>query len=201
MYSLIVYNYQMRKESEYTHLEPFFGTPHIDPYTALDLQIEVQELLDVFFKVDGYKRNTLGLYNFEMTKLLRIIEILKFGKNKYPYLLSLDFKTADLKNQQLNLLEVHIWRDPHYDESSEKSSALQGNIPTIANLIDIKNKPTLLTNSMRQILINGIDREKNYSRRICLGGTKDVGLIMGIPRKEYFVNKNPIYSIHRPLGH
>lgn len=190
----------MKKEINYEHLEPFYGTPHIDPFSKNELRQEIEDLLEVLLKIDFKNKVEISLYEFNFKKLLRLFEIIQYSKDKYPFLVSLDFNTKEAKKGNYHLFEVHVWKDPHYKNSGGMSSAYQGDILSIASLFDIKKDPQIFTSTVRSLITRGVQNEERYATRICFGGTKDTGLVIGIPKKDFFIDKVPVFSIHRPIA-
>lgn len=162
----------------YAHLEPFYGWPHIEGFSRIQLVRRSIELIDSLFHIDFYKKS---IEEEHLLRLLDLLEIIKFGKDKFPYLLALDFQPEEYK-----LASVSMWSDPHYEKV--ELSVFNGTIISSPSLPDLKKDPKLLINKINSLQAIK-DERLTIPNRICLGGTHDSMLVIGRPNSDYFKRK------------
>jgi hypothetical protein len=136
------------KSEKYKHLEPFFGTLHLEEYSQTDLLYNVKKLLTVLFEINFEKGDFKSKFNRndQLGKLLDLLEIVQFGKDKFPYLIALDFNP-----DSNDLTSISIWDDPHYSQGKELPSAFIGDLPSFPDLFLFKNKPFIFFNAIKSL--------------------------------------------------
>ena len=162
-----------------------FGTSNVENYSKKELLEESKKLIpDLFcFNQKGHIKPN----NYE--KIIRLFEIIKFGKEKYPFLLTLKF------DQNKLMSEVNIWKDPHYNDSETALTGFAGNVIGFPDIYSLSRNQEILKNAFDHFLLETNDSNV-LENTICVAGNKDSILNMGRASKSFFGRKNkcPIFT-------
>lgn len=162
-----------------------FGTPYIEKQNIDSLLEESKLLLPSLLSInlDFSKIN-----NEDYENIVRLFEIVKFAKERYPYLLILEFEGFILN-------QVKIYQDPLYENNNQNISCYSGRVFSYPDLLTIANNPNLLIKTFDTLLNKSI-RENTLKDTVCISGA-DFTLNIGNPNACYFnENLEPIYILN-----
>jgi len=159
-------------------MERIFGTPNIDRYSKKELFEESCQIIQNFLGTDIEAER---IDDEKYDRLIRLFEIARFGRDKYPYLLLFKFN-------QNQLSEVEIWDDSHFNEEIENSTAFTGMIYSIPSLTEISKNQKLLFNVFKELLDpeNTPTNKSFLTNTVCMAGSSDCILLLGWANKNYF---------------
>jgi hypothetical protein len=163
-----------------------FGTDHIENVPAEILFKRAKGLSLELFNID--LTNPQNTDRTDFSKILKLFEIIRFSRKRFPYLLALDY------DESLKLKKILFCDDPHYRTDSGVSKAISGQVTKIPDFIRLNKNPLIIKNILSKIVLD----QKNTDKRICIAGTNDAILVLGRPKTEFFKNKKPFYTYVRP---
>lgn len=165
-----------------------FGTVNLNNYSQKELLLESKKLILSMYYLNNNSLNEYTKYK----DVLRLFEIIKFGKDKFPYLLTLEFD----KNKDLS--KVDMWQDPYFNQNKDISTAFIGNVLGFPDLCTFSKNPKILRNTIDIILLESIKPNSDILEdTVCIAGNNDSILNIGRARKSIFVNENnkPLVSL------
>jgi hypothetical protein len=165
-----------------------FGTAYLEQYNQADLFEGSKSLLPALFSFNIKDFSPQLAINPKLDDIMDLLEIVKFGKEKYPYLLTLHF------NSEREINQIAVWNDPHYEDEDGISTAFKGEILAFGNLVELSKNPKYLSNLMNSLLSKSED-----FLTVCLAGTRDSDLIIGLPNNEYFNKQKPHLVINNAI--
>jgi hypothetical protein len=175
------------------HKRESFGTPYVDPYTPKQLFEISLSLIPKLFAID-LRNNTINAADYN--DIMRLLEIVAFGEEKYPYLLTIHVDRS-------RITEIKLWKDPHYQHLDDEecdgiSSSMCLPIDFILDFSELSQKPEILPKKIHRFtdpaLVSG-DTEAN----LCFAGTSDGRFVLGKPDPVFFQGKEPVFSILAPV--
>ena len=163
----------------------FYGTPHIERFSKEDLLKESQALIPTLF---GINQNGFGNDREHFQKILRLFEIIKYGRDKYPYILMLKFDDEEKLN------EIDIWDDPRFSNEGGRQTVFSGGTKGIPSLLFYKEEIKHLKNIFNHFL--SVQKEENLEGNVCIAGDEYCVLNIGKANSKFFENRKPV-SVHR----
>lgn len=159
----------------------FFGTPHVERYSKDDLFKESKDLIPALYCInqDDFENNEKDFSN-----ILRLFEIIMYGRDKYPFLLKLGFDNNE------RLTEISIWEDPRFSNNNNHLSAFRGYVKGIPSLSFLKEKRRDLKNIFDYYLFE-LKKMEELDKNICIAGNEFCILNIGKANADFFENRKP----------
>ena len=142
-----------------------------------------EQLLPSLFSLNDINKS---LDPIDYEGVIDLFEIVKFSKDKFPYLIELGFEKD-------KIVKVKLYEDPFYDKKNEVSSAFTGQILNLPNLVNLSNNPEVLKNAF-DYLLKLPSRPDTVANSICIAGSSDSVLIIGRAKKSVFEENLPYFN-------